>query len=134
MFFKEGNMNRKQLTLILMLCGSLAVVSGCAVALVGAGAGTVAYLKGSLNAVLDKDVDHVYAASLKALDRLEIPATRKEKDALSAVIVGRTSADKKVTIKIKAAENNLTKLSIKIGFFGNQPQSRLIYDEIKKHL
>jgi len=117
-----------------MLCTSLAVVSGCAVALVGAGAGTVAYLKGSLNAVLDKDVDHVYAATLKAFDRLEISTTRKEKDALSAVVVGRTAADKKVTIKIKAAENNLTKLSIKIGVFGNRSQSQVIYDEIKKHL
>ena len=127
-------MNRRQIALTLVVCSSLTIVCGCAVALVGAGAGTVAYLKGSLNAVLDKDIDRVYAATLKALDQLEISATRKEKDALSAVVAGRTSDDKKVTVRIKAAENNLTKLSIKIGTFGNQAQSQLIYDEIKKHL
>ncbi len=127
-------MNRRQIALTLTVCSSLTIVCGCAVVLVGAGAGTVAYLKGSLNIVLDKDIDRVYAATLKALDQLEISATRKEKDALSAVVAGRTSDDKKVTVRIKAAENNLTKLSIKIGTFGNQTQSQLIYDEIKKHL
>jgi len=127
-------MNRKQVALVLMICSSLIHLQGCAVALVGAGAGSVAYLKGNLEAVLEEDVSQVYKATLKALDELEISATKKEKDALAAVIVGRTAADKKITIKLKAAENNLTKLSIRVGMFGNQAQSRRIYDEIKKSL
>ena len=117
-----------------MICAGVIAVQGCAVALVGAGAGSVAYLKGDLEAVLDKNVDQAYQATLKALDKLEISATKKEKDALSAVIIGRTAEDKKVAIKLKAAENNLTKLSIRIGMFGNRAQSQVIYDEIRKHL
>ncbi len=127
-------MNKKQVGSIVVLCGLLCLVCGCAVALVGAGAGTVAYLKGNLEAVLDNDIDQSYQAALKALDKLEISATKKEKDALSAVIVGRTAADKKVTIRLKTAENNLTKLSVRVGVFGDQAQSQLIYDEIRKHL
>jgi len=127
-------MDKKQVALIMVICCLVSVVSGCAVVLVGAGAGTVAYLKGNLEAILEEDLGQVYAASLKALDKLEISATRKEKDALSAVIVGRTAADKKITIKLKATENNLTNLSIRVGVFGNRPQSQRIYDEIKKHL
>ena len=117
-----------------MFCSSLIHLQGCAVALVGAGAGSVAYLKGNLEAVLEEDVSQAYQAALKALDELEISATKKQKDALAAVIVGRTVADKKITIKLKAAENNLTKLSVRVGVFGNQAQSRRIYDEIKKNL
>jgi len=127
-------MNKKQIALVVIICSLLSLVSGCAVALVGTGAGTVAYLKGNLEAVLEEDVGQVYGASLKALDKLEISATKKEQDALSAVIVGRTAADKKITIKLKATENNLTKLSIRIGMFGSQAQSQKIYEEIKKNL
>ena len=127
-------MDRKQVAFVLMICGSLICLQGCAVALIGAGAGSVAYLKGNLEAVLEEDVDQTYQAALKALDKLEISATKKEKDALSAVVVGRTAADKKITIKLKAAENNLTRLSIRVGVFGSRAQSQAIYDEIKKHL
>ena len=125
---------RKKQTVFIVICAGVIAVQGCAVALVGAGAGSVAYLKGDLEAVLDKNVDQAYQATLKALDKLEISATKKEKDALSAVIIGRTAEDKKVAIKLKAAENNLTKLSIRIGMFGNRAQSQVIYDEIRKHL
>ena len=133
-FFEVIIMDKKQVALIVVICCLVSVVSGCAVVLVGAGAGTVAYLKGNIEAILEEDLGQVYAASLRALDKLEISATRKEKDALSAVIVGRTAADKKITIKLKATENNLTNLSIRVGVFGNRPQSQRIYDEIKKHL
>lgn len=127
-------MSGKQIALVLMFCSSLIHLQGCAAVLVGAGAGSVAYLKGNLEAVLEKDVSQAYQAALKALDELEISTTKKQKDALAAVIVGRTAADKKITIKLKAAENNLTKLSIRVGVFGNQAQSRRIYDEIRKNL
>ena len=127
-------MRKRQAVLITAICFSAFFASGCAVALIGAGAGTVAYVKGSLKAVLDQDVDHVYQATLKTLKELEILPTQKQKDALSALVVGRTSADKKIKIKLKAVESNLTQLSIKIGVFGDQAQSQVVYDKIKENL
>ena len=127
-------MQKGQAVLAVAICVGILFVQGCTVALVGAGAGTVAYLKGDLEAMFEEDLSQVHEAALKALDKLEISATKKEKDALSAMIVGRTAADKKITIKLKAAENNLTKLSIRVGVFGSRSQSQHIYDEIKKHL
>lgn len=128
-------MRKRQAVLVLIVCGSAFFMQGCtAVLLVGAGAGTVAYLKGDLNAVMSEDVGHIYAATLKALDELEIATTRRQKDALSAVIVGRTIEDKKITIKLKSTEDKLTKLSIRIGMFGNESMSRAIYEQIKKNI
>ena len=127
----------KRLTLAVLaavFCTGAVLINGCAVALVGAGAGTVAYIKGSLEAVLEDDVDAVYEASIKALDQLEIAPSEKQKDALAARIVATNAQDRKITIKLKAAENDLTKISIKIGFFGDRSQSQAIYDKIKENL
>jgi len=120
--------------LVVIFCGGALLIEGCAVALVGAGAGTVAYVKGSLKVVMDEELDDVYEATVKALYQLEITPSEKEKDALAARIAARNAQDDKITIKLKAAENNLTEVSIKIGFFGDRSQSQAIYDKIKENL
>jgi hypothetical protein len=98
---------------------------GCAAALVGAGAGTVAYIRGDLEAVVESNIDATYQASVKALGQLEITPTSKAKDALTAKIVGRDADDKKVTIKLARTADNLTKLSIRIGLIGDETKSRI---------
>jgi hypothetical protein len=107
---------------------------GCAVALVGAGAGTVAYIRGDLEAMLDDDINSAYQASLKSLEQLEIAPTSKVKDALTAKIIGRDADDKKITIRLTSTAEGLTKLSIRIGLIGNETKSRIIYERIKKNL
>jgi hypothetical protein len=107
---------------------------GCAVALVGAGAGTVAYIRGSLVAFVEADVAGTYAATLAAFEDLGIPVQKKQQDALVAEVSGRTAEDKKVTVKIKAAEQKTSRIAIKIGWFGDQSQSQVIYEAIKKRL
>lgn len=111
------------------------LVCGCMVVAVGAGAvGTVAYVKGDLEAVEAKDLDTVYAATLKAADELGLKVTKESKDAMSAAIIARDAEDKKVTIKLKKTADNTTKLSIRIGIFGNERKSRLIYQAIQDNL
>ena len=122
-------MNIKTLLLVTVVFG---FCGGCVAVLVGAGAaGTVAYVKGDLTAYLDEDVEGVYNSSLKAMEELEIATISKKKDLLSAEITGRTAEDKKVSIKIKTTENDMTRLMIRVGFFGDESISRKIYDRIK---
>jgi len=105
------------------------------VAAVGAAAaGTVAYVKGDLQAVEAKDLSSVYQATKKAYEQLELRITTDSKDALSATIVARDAQDKKVIIKLAATAEGATKLSIRVGVFGSETKSRLIYDQIKKNL
>jgi hypothetical protein len=128
-------MRKVQVLLIVLLIGTAGFVQGCVVAAVGLGAaGTIAYVRGDLQAVESETIDVVYEATLKAVEELELNVTRKSKDALSAVIVARDAQDKKITIKLKAAAEKTTKLSIRIGVFGSETKSRLIYQKIRENL
>jgi len=128
-------MAKARVFLIFLLIGCAVLLQGCMIAAVGAGAaGTVAYIRGDLQTVEAASIDDVYEATLKAMDELELSITQKSKDAMSAKIIARDAQDKKITIKLAATAEGTTKLSIRIGVFGNERKSRLIYDQIKKKL
>jgi hypothetical protein len=128
-------MQKKHVFLMIALIGITALNGGCMLAVVGLGAaGTVAYVRGDLQATESAGIDDVYQASLKALDELELHPTTKSNDALSAVIVARDAEDKKVTIKLKAEAEDSTNLSIRIGVFGSETKSRMIYQKIQENL
>jgi len=128
-------MRKRQIFIIVLLVGTMVLNEGCIVAAVGLGAaGTVAYVRGDLQAMESERIDDVYEAVLKAVDELELNVTTKSKDALSAIIVARDAEDKKVTIKLKATAEGPTELSIRIGVFGSETKSRLIYQKIRDNL
>jgi hypothetical protein len=123
--------------LILILAGLMVNSAGCLVVAAGAGAaGTVAYLRGDLETEEPYSLDVVYAATREAARQLELSVLegKTEKDALSATIVARDAADKRVTIHLKAQTELTTKVSIRIGTFGDQAKSQMIYNRIKENL
>ena len=128
-------MSAKSISCIVLLSAFMLSIGGCVAVLVGTGAAAgVGYVKGDLEAVLEDDIDTVYDASLKAVKELELAVISKEKNALDARIISRTSTDKKINITLKRTDEDLTKLSIRIGTFGDETQSRTIYDKIKRNL
>ena len=127
-------MQKRQVFLTIVLVCAAAVTQGCVVAAVGAGAGTVAYVRGDLETVESEELDAVYKATEKALDELELTVSKKTKDAMSAEIIVRDAQDKKIKIKLSATAEDNTKLAIRVGLLGNETKSRLIYNQIKKHL
>ncbi len=128
-------MRKGQIFLALLLVSPVVLVEGCVVAAVGGGAaGTVAYIRGDLEAVEAKDIGTVYKATEKALEELGLVVSKKTKDALSAKIIARDAQDKKITIKLNATTEEMTKLSIRIGTFGSETKSRLIYQKIRDNL
>lgn len=127
-------MQKRKVALAVLLVLAAAVVQGCVVAAVGAGAGTVAYLRGDLEAVESQDLDAVYTATKKAIDQLGYKVTKDAKDALEAEIVARDAADDKITIVLKKTAEDATKLSIRVGTFGDETKSQLIYGKIRDNL
>lgn len=128
-------MRKNGAILVLLLASAAVALGGCVVAAVGAGAaGTVAYIMGDLQTVELAKLDDVYAAAEKAVGELELSVTSKTKDAMSAKIIARDSQDKKVKIKLAATAEGGTKVSLRVGTFGNETKSRLIYEQIKKNL
>ncbi len=131
-------MQTKQVLLIVLLTGMAIFSYGCVAAAVGIGAagaaGTIAYVKGDLEAIEAEELDVVYEATVKAVKDLELRLISKTKDALTATIYTRDAEDKKVTITLKRTTEQTTKLSIRIGTFGNETKSRLIYQKIRDYL
>jgi len=128
-------MRTKQFLLYSLLITIAVFLQGCVVAAVGVGAaGTIAYIRGDLESVESENIEKVYEAALQATEELELRIISKSKDALSATIVARDAQDKKVQIKLQTTAENTTKLSIRIGTFGSETKSRLIYQKIYDNL
>ena len=125
----------RRLLSTILLIGMALSSQGCMIAAVGLGAaGTIAYVRGDLQAEEYESIDVVYEATLKALEDLELYVASKSKDALVAEITTYDAQDKKIRIKLKASTEATTQLSIRVGVFGSETKSRRIYEKIRDRL
>ena len=108
--------------------GRLIVAAGAA------GAGTVAYIRGGLEASLEGRYDSVVAAANEAVADLQFARISENKDALTALIVARTADDKKIDITVTKVSANLSRVEIRVGVFGDEFVSVSILDRIKANL
>ncbi len=125
-------------SLSIMLLGILLFSSsGCVALLVGggAGAGTVAYINGELKSTEEASIDRTWEAAQEAVKDLEFVITSKEKEnTSSAKLIARDAGDKKIEIELKKVSEHLTRVTIRVGVFGDEPLSRLILERLKKSL
>ena len=91
-------MRKKEIFVWLLLLGPMVLLGGCVIAAVGAGAGTVAYVRGDLEAAEPKELGDVYKATVKAVEELELNVIEKNKDAMTATFIMRDAEDKKIRI------------------------------------
>lgn len=127
-------MNKQVISATALLFCIAIFAHGCVVAAIGAGAGTVAYVRGDLQTIETADIDTLYKAVKIAANRLELNITKTAKDQMSATVILRDALDKKIKIKLKRIDDENTKLSIRIGLFGDETKSRFIYAKIKENL
>jgi Protein of unknown function (DUF3568) len=129
-------MKKQEVILKIVVVSALAMLQGCVVVAAGAAAaGTVAYVRGDLESIMEEDISSIYESSKQALIDLEIEIVGTDKDLLSAVVNGKGAEDKKITIKMKRIEQGrLVKLTIRIGTFGDKTLSQIIYNKINKNL
>ncbi len=111
---------------------------GCSVLLLGsgavAGAGMVAYARGELSAVEEADLDRVWAAAQGAMDDLDFVIQSRITTAGSAKLIARGAGSRRVTVAVKTRVGNLTEISVRVGYFGDEPLSRLILQKIRRRL
>ena len=123
--------------LVLLLAGLMVHSTGCLAVAAGAGAaGTVAYMRGDLEVEEPYPIDAVYTASRETMEQLKLSVLegKTQQDALSAVIVARDAEDKRIMIRLKAATEETTKISIRIGTFGDQTKAHRIYNRMRENL
>ena len=121
--------------LTMLVIGSILPLAGCGAVLVGgAAAGTVAYIQGDLNAVLEGSVTQSVKAVDHAVDRTGIHQVSRTVDNLGAHYTLRTAQDEKVEITLKRAGKSATDIVIRVGFFGDEALSHQILEEVQNSL
>jgi len=123
--------------IVIMLAVQLCACEGAVIMGVvgaGAGAGTVAYVKGELKTKLNHSTTRTYQATLKAMNELKLPILERQDDAIIATIKSRFADEKSITVKIKAVTDTTCDIGIRVGEFGDQTRSQKILDTIKKYL
>lgn len=126
--------SRKVIPLLAALLAPLLLLSGCVVVAAGAGAGTVAYIRGELQADLDAPLDRAARATARAVDQLEFSLISEKKDATAAVYTMRTARDQRIVVTLERKADQLTEAKIRVGTFGDQSLSMTVLDAIKANL
>jgi hypothetical protein len=109
--------------------------SSCVVVAAGAaGAGAVAYIRGEVVSNLDQSVDAVFAATDRALGKMELVRVSDNKTAVDAQLLARTALDKRVEIRLTRVSDRLTKVQIRVGVLGDQYLSVTLLEKIKAEL
>jgi len=118
----------KRMLLICMEAVVVVGIIGCAPTIVSTDAGV--YQNGKLWAMASKDVDSVYAATLQAMDKLQLQVTEKAKDVFAAKVIAKSADNELIVVKIEPTGDQKTAYSIHVGAFGNEERSRKVYSEI----
>ena len=130
-------MKLKQWIPVLFLVLGTTVFSGCALFLIGAGvaagAGGVAYVNGELKVDDSVTVDRAWSATQAAVHDLQFKVTSSQKDAFAGTLVSLRADNTKVVIHLVRQTDQVTEVRIRIGIFGDEALSRLVYDKIKSH-
>lgn len=119
---------------LLLAAFTLTLNTGCIAVAAGAGAGAVAWVKGELRTTVTANLDRSVRAAGEAVRELQFVKVSERKDALEAVIIARSAADRKIQIKLENVGGALTTVKIRVGTFGNEAVSLAILDKIKSNL
>ena len=117
-----------------MAGGMLWLQSGCVgLVAVGAGAGTVAYIRGDLEVESAKPVEQVLAVIEQTCEELDFNINKKESNAFTGTVMAIGDFGQ-VVFKAKARNPEKTEISIRVGPFGDKGASELIYEKLKPNL
>lgn len=115
----------------LMVVASL--LTGCAALFVGAAAGSVAgalYVKGELEADIEATPQAVIAATERAFRDLIWAKETASASATDGQATARTATGKEVKVTVVSKTPEVSTIGIRIGTFGDENLSRLLYDRI----
>lgn len=117
------------------ICISILTLNSCIVAAIAVGGGTVAYINGNYSINIEGNYKAVYKAALKAInDNNGFVLISKDLDKINqnADIEGATKIDStSFSVKIERLTDQVTKVTIKFGIFGDQAMSSTLMDQIQ---
>jgi hypothetical protein len=119
------------------LVGLSLIISGCvaaAAAGAAAGVGGYAWASGKLSFTTNNGISDAHAAAVSAFKDIEIEITRDEVSSLSGRLKGVAANGESVAVDLEPLNNQITKIDIRVGFWGNKYRESQIADAIQRHL
>lgn len=118
-----------------LIGGLMLQMTGCALLLVGgAAAGAAAgimYHEGELRADIDAPPPSVIKATERAFRDLIWTKESATSSATDGLATARTATGKEVVVTVGLKSENVSQIGIRIGAFGDENLSRLLYDKIQ---
>jgi uncharacterized lipoprotein len=124
-------MSAKRMLLICMGAVVVGVIS-CAPTTVSNNTGS--YHAGTLYTSSDRDIDTVYEATQRAMEKLGFKITNKTRDILYAHVDAKSADGKDIAVGMRPTADKKTEYKIHVGTFGDEKQSRKMLAEIEKAL
>ncbi len=122
------------LALISVFCSGCAFLVGTALG-GGAGIGATKYMKGEMESSYAANMETTWIACQKALKEvgIEINGSIQERP-IHWMLQGRAEGGEKVRVTLDALSNKVTRVSVRIGIFGDERISKKIHDAISRRL
>jgi hypothetical protein len=96
--------------------------------------GSCVYLSGELVSTENASFDQAWNATQMMMKTSGYTVTSIEKDPLYSKFEAVDSRDRKITIKLISRSDDLIKIKVRVGTFGNEPLSRRILEDIRKQI
>lgn len=122
---------------VVVLLGSL-LTTGCPILIFGAGAaagvGIFKYVKGESRRDYSVPYERAWQASQDSLKELEMPVFSTTKDKLKGILKARRADGKKIEVRVRSVNETTTRVTIRIGQFGDKEASERVHQVIAKKL
>lgn len=127
---------KQKLTLYFLCAGAVFACLGCVPLIVGAaaGAGGISYFKGAYEKNFDKPLEQVYRATVNAIIKQSMTITKEKVQKHSAVVEFSSNNGKSGKIEITALTERASKISVRVGLFGDEALSRIILNSVEANL
>ena len=96
--------------------------------------GTSAFINGELQAAIPKPLPAVYDAADAAIRQLQFKPGAARLGDLNGYVYAAQSQGRRIEVVMEQKSPIVTKVSIRVGFFGDQPLSRLILATMQSKL
>jgi hypothetical protein len=101
----------------------------------GAGTGaTVAYVRGDTETVLQANTKDVTRAAELAAKDMELTVVSADASTLDGKVVARTARDVKVIVVAKAESDQASRVTVRVGNFGDNAMQGAMLEKIRDHL
>jgi len=127
---------RKMIVGVVLIAGTM-VLTGCAALFVGAAGGAVAgalYVQGELKADVEATPQDIITATEKAFRDLIWKKETTSASAADGLATARTATGKEVKVTVVRETDDVSAVGIRIGTFGDENLSRLLYNRILSFL